>query len=184
MRIDVHGCQLGYSDRESGLPHYKPTTFVTTLLTAEAMFRGCRCPGCPQHQPLEGSNKYGSRTAQASQWPDELNSMLLEAILEEALVEERVTSGLQEAFPSEVRPAPEVKATARKRRKGRQSTLAPQYNAPPVYLRPDRPQLPQLAGDGGELLPRPGDDEGHRAAQTSTLHPVLTMAESARREGG
>ena len=28
VKIDVHGCRLGYHDKESGLPHYKPNTFV------------------------------------------------------------------------------------------------------------------------------------------------------------
>ena len=42
LKIDVHGCRRGYHDKESGLPHYKPTTFVTSMLAAEAAFNDTR----------------------------------------------------------------------------------------------------------------------------------------------
>jgi hypothetical protein len=61
----VDGCQVGYCDRENGLPHHKPSTYLTTMLTAEALFSGMTCGRDHQHQYLEGNNCFGSRASQA-----------------------------------------------------------------------------------------------------------------------
>ena len=37
--IKAHGCQLGYEDADSGLPHFKPSTYVTSMIAAESLFQ-------------------------------------------------------------------------------------------------------------------------------------------------
>lgn len=37
--IRVDGCQVGYQDQESGLPHYKPSVYITSLLTSTNPWR-------------------------------------------------------------------------------------------------------------------------------------------------
>ena len=139
LAIRVDGCQVGYKDAESGLPNKKPSLYVTTLLAAESVFQGCLCDNSHQHEHLEGNNKYGSRTAQASVWPHTLNEMVLQAMVQQASAEATASYSTAEAFPSEVRPAdgpPGEHAAKRRKKKGRVAQLVGQYAAPPVYIRP------------------------------------------------
>ena len=54
--VRADGCALGYRDRESGLPHYKPMGIITSMdAVAECLCR-YRCTRDHVHQPLEGSN--------------------------------------------------------------------------------------------------------------------------------
>ena len=146
LRVD--GCQVGYKDAESGLPNKKPSLYITTLLAAESVFDGCLCDGSHQHEHLEGNNKYGSRTAQASVWPHTLNEMVLQAMVQQASAEATASHNTAEAFPSEVRPAegpPGEHAAKRRKKKGRVAQLVGQYAAPPVDVRPDEPALYQTS---------------------------------------
>ena len=181
LALKVDGCQVGYKDRESGLPHHKPSFYLTTLLTAEAMFSNSKC-NCFQHQPLEGSNKFGPRTAQAAEWPRQLDQMVLECAAQQAHLERTVFEEslalCHDAFPT--RPAssqPAGHQPKRRRRQGRVSTLTDQYQAPPVYLRPDAAgedlQLPDDALDE--------DDSSQRARQVQELDPILNKSEGERR---
>ena len=144
---------------------------ATTLLTAESI--------------LEETLKKGQAL--------DLNYDLLEAIIQQALVEEAAAREAQEALPLEVtsrgrRP--------KRRREGRVSVLTEQYAAPPVYVRPDdfqpvRPDdqtdrtLAELIGEptpGGHLrVAADGDDAAHRAIMADQLDPVLSMTEQDRR---
>ena len=192
--INAAGCMLGYIDRESGLPHCKPTTFVTTLLTAESVFSECRCPGNHEHEPLQGSNRCGRRTAQAATWPPLLNEKVLEAIAQQASVEEYAHQHVQETFANE--GGRERLRVPKRRRPGRVSVLADRDNAPPVYLRPGdvEPVPPDDATDRtlAELIDEPsagqglpcvadGDDASHRAIMTGQLGPTLSISEQDRR---
>ncbi len=65
VRADL--CEYGLQDQQSGLPHYKPTGFLTASATVKERLSR-RCQGNHWHQPLEG----GQRTRQAQQWSQEL----------------------------------------------------------------------------------------------------------------
>ena len=60
-------CEYGLQDQQSGLPHYKPTGFLTASASVKERLSR-RCQGNHWHQPLEG----GQRTRQAQQWSEEL----------------------------------------------------------------------------------------------------------------
>lgn len=183
--IKVDGCMVGYVDAESGLPHKKPSYYLTTMIAAESIFANLKCSRDHEHQPLEGANKFGPRTAQAAEWPDKLNSLVLECIIQQASIEEGlVTAVTDEAFPSEVRPLenPSNVRPKRRRRQGRVAILTGDYQTPPVYVRPD--------GQGGELQQPeaddqpddvPIDDQDFRASKTFDLEPVLNKNEGQRR---
>lgn len=59
--------EYGLQDQQSGLPHYKPTGFLTASASVKERLSR-RCQGNHWHQPLEG----GQRTRQAQQWSEEL----------------------------------------------------------------------------------------------------------------
>ena len=185
--IRVDGCQVGYKDQESGLPHHKPSIYYTTLLTAESCFQGLLCGRDHQHEKLEGRNQHGSRTAQASVWPDKLNDMVLQCMLQQGAAEQLATNGVLETFPSEVRPAEQQLQPVRIKRKratGRVSQLTDQYNAPPVYVRPDQPIQPEPVQEddpGQEQPPQHLDDASLRAVQVADFDPVLNSTEAERR---
>lgn len=76
------GCMLGYYDLESGFPYKKPMRFLTfSDAIVEYLESASRCDGSHYHQTLEGSNKYGSRTRQAAEWPTCLDVIVKDAIL-------------------------------------------------------------------------------------------------------
>ena len=179
IMIKVDGCMVGYRDAESGLPHQKSSYYLTSMIAAESVFTNHLCNGDHKHQPLEGANCFGPRTAQAAEWPSQLNWMVLEAVIQQASVEATAAADVQEAFPSEVRALQDQQQGQRKsRRKGRVLTLSAPLQAPPVYVRPQAPDepLPQL-----EDVPAHEDDASFRAASASALEPVLSENESVRR---
>ena len=183
--IKVDGCMVGYVDAESGLPHKKPSYYLTTMIAAESIFSNYKCSRDHEHQPLEGANRFGPRTAQAAEWPDKLNSLVLECALQQASIEAEITTAAtEEAFPSEVRPLenPSRVRPKRRKRQGRVAVLTGDYQAPPVYVRPD--------GQGGELqdsVPDEDeqsahrDDQDYRASKAYDLEPVLNKGEGQRR---
>ena len=180
--LEVDGCQVGYHDQESGLPYHRPSYYLTSMLTAESMFADCRCC-CAQHEPLEGSNKFGARTAQVAEWPEQLDRMVLECFIQQAAVEQAVLSEavlsealeVADAYPTRQLPIDPTsqRAAKRSRRKGRVATLMPEFNAPPVYLRPD--------AELGHLPLVDEADQDFRARQAQALDPILSQAESDRR---
>jgi hypothetical protein len=107
LALKVDGCQVGYKDRENGLPNKKPSFYLTTMMAAESIFSECVC-NCSQHQPLEGANKYGPRTAQAAEWPRQLDQLVLECAIQQAHIEQTVfeesLAAAHDVFPT--RPAP------------------------------------------------------------------------------
>eukprot|EP00969_Alexandrium_andersonii_P211278 9330939-Alexandrium_andersonii.AAC.1 len=54
---------------------------------ALSVFGNRLCPGCAQHQHLQGSNSRGSRTAQAAEWPKELDTLVAQCIAQQCLVD-------------------------------------------------------------------------------------------------
>ena len=187
LRVD--GCQVGYHDAQSGLPHMKPSRYVTSMLAAESVFQHRHCPHDHQHEHLEGRNAFGSRTLQAAEWPQELNKLVYDLILQQAAIENTATVGIAEAYPAEVRPAEQQAGrTPKRRKKGRMATLTSQYGAPPVYIRPPEPTEPELPAieedeEQHDPLPAvaPGDDTSARAIQAHVLDPILNLSAQERR---
>ena len=71
-------CHFGLVDHGNGLPHKKPTGFMTA--SAEVKQRlNVLCDGQHFHQQLEG----GSRTRRAEHWPEPLCKAILEGFIEE-----------------------------------------------------------------------------------------------------
>lgn len=178
--IKVDGCMVGYKDKENGKPHKKPSYYITSMVAAESVFQNFFCDGSHEHQPLEGNNKFGSRTCQAAEWPHQLNKLVLEAIIQQSAVEKTSLQAVEESYPAEVRPLPEQGSGSnkRQRKRGRVAIISAEAQAPPVYLRPE-------AADEPELLPQeeepPVDDAGFRAAKAAALEPTLNMSEGERR---
>jgi len=186
LMIKVDGCQLGYKDQEtqeSQLPHKKTSVYITSMLAAESVFADTVC-SCPQHEPLEGSNKFGSRTKQAAEWLPLLNQKVIECMLQQAKIESTIhqqavmLAEADEAFPVRALEGARESKAKRRRREGRAAVLSPNFNAPPVYVRPDAQgeQLPP-----SDELPPGGDDQGYRAQQVQELDPVLNQTEAERR---
>ena len=120
--IIVDGGQVGYKDAESGLPNKKPSHYITSMVAAESVFADCRCDGSHEHEHLEGRNTYGSKTAQASVWPHQLNEMVLTTIMHQREIEVNAVKNTHEAFPSEAR-------RLRPRKRGPQAVLVDQYSS-------------------------------------------------------
>ncbi len=76
VRADL--CEYGLQDQQSGLPHYKPTGFLTASASVKERLSK-RCQGNHWHQPLEG----GQRTKQAQQWSQELCEQIFRGFEEE-----------------------------------------------------------------------------------------------------
>ena len=75
-------CEFGLRDRINGLPHLKPTGFLTASDPVKVRLQR-RCSGLHAHQPLEGSG----RTRAAQQWTSELCRAIILGFLDE--LEER-----------------------------------------------------------------------------------------------
>lgn len=139
------------------------------MLAAESVFADTVC-SCPQHEPLEGNNKFGSRTKQAAEWPPLLNQKVIECMLQQAKIESTIDqqavmlAEADEAFPVRALEGARESKAKRRRREGRVAVLSPNFNAPPV-----------------DELPPGGDDQGYRAQQVQELDPVLNQTEAERR---
>ena len=88
-------CEYGLKDAQSGLPHLKPTGFLTAS-TGLKKSLSKRCSGYHQHQPLEG----GQRTKRAQQWPTSLCRAILDGLLSD-LQERTVLAAFHEAAQEE-----------------------------------------------------------------------------------
>ncbi|CAE7766366.1 GIP, partial [Symbiodinium sp. CCMP2456] len=149
-------------------------TFLTTLVTLESALQGW--------------------SSAKARWHDDraLHEHILDAVVQQAVVEETAVAEIKEAFPLE----PVSLRMFRKRKKRGPATLTEQFNAPPVYIRPGdvEPVPPDDATDRtlAELIEEPtgaehlryaadGDDHSHRAIMADQLDPVLNMTESERR---
>lgn len=76
VRADL--CEFGLRDEQTGLPHYKPTGFLTaSKLVKQRLNR--RCSGLHTHQQLEG----GQRTKKAQQWSKPLCQEIFKGFEEE-----------------------------------------------------------------------------------------------------
>ena len=73
--------------------------FLTSMPAFVEIFSGLHCERSQERQHLEGNTKNGSRTAQASEWPEELDKLILHAI--EKQIEMDIVDNEAEALPSE-----------------------------------------------------------------------------------
>ena len=76
--VKAHGCALGYKDSCGKLPYKKPLGFIT------------RCPGCPAHEHIKGSNQIGRKSLQAAEWPEYLDRLVLNIIEQQVLVDNQM----------------------------------------------------------------------------------------------
>ena len=63
--IKVDGCRFGCKDRESQLPHKKPSICITSMVETDSVFAGIVCK-CHQHEPWR-LTRFVSRTKQAAE---------------------------------------------------------------------------------------------------------------------
>ena len=84
-------CQSGLRDRQSGLPHLKPTGFAAATEAVKRQL-GRRCTGDHYHQTLEG----GNTCKHAQDWPRELCVAIIDGFVES--MDETYT---RVAFPAE-----------------------------------------------------------------------------------
>lgn len=81
LSVRVDQCAVGLRDSVNGLPIRKATTFLTNDLTLARQLSSHRCRGHAEHQVLEGSNRNGSRTRQAENYPAPLANLLAKVIM-------------------------------------------------------------------------------------------------------
>ncbi len=176
--IRVDGCMVGYVDAESKKPHFKPSYYLTTMIAAENIFEHLRCDGGHEHEPLEGANCFGQRTAQPAEWPMKLNRLVLESVIQQSEIEKNAAANIAEAFPAEVRRQQVQGGRDAKRRKGRMAILAHEFEAPPVYVRPEDVEQPEVVVEQNQDRDAPphqeqGDDQDFRAEAASSLGAIL-----------
>ena len=88
-------CEYGLVDAVSGIPHQKPTGFLTASAgVKETLSR--RCSGLHQHQPLEG----GQRTRRAQEWTPQLCKAMLSGLMKD-MKERTVMAAFEEASHEE-----------------------------------------------------------------------------------
>ncbi|CAK0863333.1 unnamed protein product, partial [Prorocentrum cordatum] len=97
-KVTFDGCQVGCHDAESGLAHRKPMMINATMDTLVEALSDKKC-SCTQHEQLKGRNKFGPRTLQAAQWPEELNHIVARSIVQQAIVDNAADTDWQ--FPAE-----------------------------------------------------------------------------------
>ena len=78
------------------MPYKKPVGIVTSMLSGALVFDGHRCSCKKAHQHISGSNAFGPRSVQASEWPDKLDRIVAEAISRQVLADE---AAVVDAFP-------------------------------------------------------------------------------------
>ena len=71
-------CEFGLCDQQNGLPHFKPTGFMTASSGIKNNVQR-RCTGNHTHQPLEG----GRRTRLAQHWPQALCRAIINGLLDD-----------------------------------------------------------------------------------------------------
>ena len=71
-------CEFGLCDQQNGLPHLKPTGFMTASSGIKNNVQR-RCNGNHTHQPLEG----GRRTRLAQHWPQALCRAIINGLLDD-----------------------------------------------------------------------------------------------------
>ena len=88
-------CEYGLVDAVTGIPHQKPTGFLTASAgVKETLSR--RCSGLHQHQPLEG----GQRTKRAQEWTPQLCKAMLTGLMKD-MKERTVMAAFEEASHEE-----------------------------------------------------------------------------------
>jgi hypothetical protein len=83
---------VGYHQRETGVRHYAPLEFITNVSTIVESLPNYRCSCDHDHVHI-----YGEDARDKAEWPDELDKLVLDWIVEEAknIAEENAI-----AFPS------------------------------------------------------------------------------------
>ena len=89
-------CAFGLKDAQNGLPHFKPTGFLTASRGIKEQVQ-LRCDGTHVHQPLEG----GQRCKLAQHWPEPLCKAIIHGLLGD-LHSRTVMAAFQEAAIEEV----------------------------------------------------------------------------------
>ncbi|CAK0854593.1 unnamed protein product [Prorocentrum cordatum] len=97
-KVTFDGGQVEHRDAESGLAHRKPMMIITTMDTLVEALSDKKC-SCTQHEQLKGHNKFGPRTLQAAEWPEELNHIVARSIVQQAIVDNATDTDWQ--FPAE-----------------------------------------------------------------------------------
>ncbi|CAK0850569.1 unnamed protein product, partial [Prorocentrum cordatum] len=97
-KVTFDGCQVGYRDAESGLAHREPMMIIATMDTLVEALSDKRC-SCTQREQLKGRNKFGPRTLQAAEWPEELDHIVARSVAQQAIVDNATDTDWQ--FPAE-----------------------------------------------------------------------------------
>ncbi|CAE7219311.1 TY4B-J [Symbiodinium sp. KB8] len=71
--VKVDQCSVGLCDTVNGLPHLKPTGFLTASYHVKTEPAYCKCPGDHQHQQLDTK----LRCQRAQQWPKQLCELII-----------------------------------------------------------------------------------------------------------
>ena len=78
------GCEVGLNDWETKVPMQGATAWGTNSTTIkEVLAHLCSAPE-EEHQPIQGSNQYGKRSAQKASWAQETCDRILLALEKEA----------------------------------------------------------------------------------------------------
>ena len=96
VRVDL--CRFGLKDKESHLPHLKPTGIGTDSPGIKAQMKNKRCRRDHEHEPLEGSNRYGRRPLQAAQWTPRFCKSVLEGVYQDLRELGRVAFAAEDAI--------------------------------------------------------------------------------------
>ena len=167
--IRADGCALGYRDYDSHLPHYKPMMFVTDMGAAIHMLGQYRCNHDHNHQSLEGNNTRGSRTRQAAEWLETLDTIILGIIEQQIQIDSaRVTND------DETNEALDTQANARRKRRRQ---VPPSTPLPAPVPQGDRSDA--VRGDPEEV---PSDPELQRLQASAGLNPKISSEERQRRK--
>ena len=164
--IRADGCARDY---DSHLPHYKPMMFVTDMEAAIDTLGQYRCNHDHNRQSLEGNNTRGSRTRQAAEWPETLDTIILGIIEQQIQID-----SARVAHDDETNEAFNTQAIARRKRRRQ---VPPSTPLPAPVPQGDRSDA--VRGDPEEV---PSDPELQRLQASAGLNPKISSEERQRRK--
>ena len=174
---------------KSELAEENNVVIYTTMLAAESTLynNSLSLGGCLLRRAGKGENTKDK--------DEDLAEAVANTMVQQAAVETTALHEIHDSFPSEVRTASQGGASSSqqggpKRRRYQpfqRSVLTDQFEAPPVYIRPDTAEPAIDPGERvlAELLDDPAaaeDDAGYRAERVAELDPVLSTSEVQRRD--
>ena len=80
---------------------------------------GVRCRGCPRREQLESQIRDGQMSAQAAEWPRELDMVVGESFLQQDIIDNAIEADWQSPASETGQPAPSLRGRARAKRSGR-----------------------------------------------------------------